>query len=403
LTVLVSSPLTKSFLLDNFTEAGGGTVSATTHTPDATPLANKWIQASAAPLQIDATRDVVVGTTAGDTILLPTQELKNGFYLRVDVDFTTLATTGQSITVGIGIPNTNDSIGLSFRVSIAGELTIRGVYVASTGNQFLTFAKVATTGGHYAEMIYQNGITRVSVDGGTSQESANIVDVNCMNLLLFNQDVSAAGGGVSKVELRDLGSVPALSARYLADNFTGADNTILGDGTSSTHAPDLGSAWVQANISSGTKDIVLKGSAASFDGNGGTGTPAAYSDTGVADCTITADYIAGSSNGIYGVMHRYTSSGNTFFAALSQNLNQIIIYEWTSSVLTARASASFTAVAGTRYAGVIELVGNVHTFRLNDTKISYTTAVRNTVTKHGGGLVGGTSAGAALDNYNVIP
>ena len=190
------------------------------------------------------------------------------------------------------------------------------------------------------------------------------------------------------------------AAAVLSDTFTDSDGVELGDGTGGTHAPDVGSAWIQRNPGGGTKKMEIGGNRAVFDG-AGTSVAGAYSETGVSNILITADFIASGNSALFGIEYRGVSTGNQFFAMANESTATMIIYEWTSSVLTIRATSAFTYVAATSYPAVISASGNVHEFTLGATMISYTTAVRNTATQHGVAQLGGSLDGE-IDNIVIV-
>lgn len=175
---------------------------------------------------------------------------------------------------------------------------------------------------------------------------------------------------------------------YVEDTFTDTNGTAL-----TSHTPDtdtVGTGWEAV-----TNLFDIQSNKATT--NSGSDNVAVI-DSGQADCTIrvTANY--DTSNKYPAIMFRVTDADNMWYA---QNTNQLTfeMVERTGGSNTSRASVSKSFSGGVDYDYDVILSGNSITAHIDGgSEITYSSAVRNTVTKHG---IRAFQTETVFDNFSV--
>jgi len=214
--------------------------------------------------------------------------------------------------------------------------------------------------------------------------------------------------GVSKVANAVVSgeAVGGGGSSLVQDTFTDTDSVLLVN-----HTPDVdtvGTGWILHVLTVGSTNGMLITSNKAQD-SVGTATGSAYAyviDAGQADCTITSDFFTGGTNGnLSGFSYRVPGAQDYFVAVMNTATDELRIYEETGGTATLRASSdtSVPFAISTTYALSLVLSGNSATLTVGAQSVSYSTAVRNTVTSHGLGSVSGTATdGANWDDYEVV-
>lgn len=186
------------------------------------------------------------------------------------------------------------------------------------------------------------------------------------------------------------------------DTFTGTDGTLL-----TAHTPDFAAnAWATAGISA----RIMSNKATITAANN----PYRNSiDTTIADCIITATIVTGQTddavNEYNAILARVTDPNNEWEILISKNTtNKFCIQERTASTSTVRAiAADFVYASNTTYNLTVTLKGNDITASCTGGytgTLTYSSAVRNTVTKHGLSFYDGATVTNApsIDNFKVV-
>lgn len=220
---------------------------------------------------------------------------------------------------------------------------------------------------------------------------SNIAKVNGIAVASFSKLNGILNENVMKLNGRPVWKIYA--------DFTAANGTAVSAYSSNINVP--GNAWVNTNISGGTAVVDIQGNKAR-PYNGGTGAALfVTTDTAISDLVIYADYVAGSTTGGTGIAFRTTDATNYWMAVARQTDNTMRIYEKTGAgALTSRASAAKTLTNGVTYKMKLTLSGTSITFVLDGTSISYTSSVRQTVTKHGIGTLSGNTS-VYMDRFRI--
>lgn len=220
---------------------------------------------------------------------------------------------------------------------------------------------------------------------------SNIAKVNGIAVASFSKINGILNENVMKINGRPVWK--------FYDNFTDTNGTLLSAHTANINVP--GNAWTLVNISGGTnRSDIQSNRVRVYDG--GTGAALAYTvDMSISDLVIYADYIAGGATGGTGIAFRTTDTTNYWMAVARQFDNTMRIYEKTGAgALTSRASAAKTLTSGNTYKMKLTLSGTSITFVLDGTSISYTSSVRQTVTKHGVGTLSGNTT-CYMDRFRI--
>lgn len=183
---------------------------------------------------------------------------------------------------------------------------------------------------------------------------------------------------------------------YIFDTFTESANTVL-----PSHSPDIdvgGGGWSSL---AGSFQVIASTDVL-YPPSAGAKPFAAVIDATKADCTITMDCHNISATRSLEVTIRAVDIDNQWRILVSPASNTVAIYERTSGTNTLRASAAITWADD--YTMKVVLSGTTITVTHNGaTTVSYSSAVRQTATKHGVGANNTFTTGNAwCDNFKVV-
>ena len=193
-----------------------------------------------------------------------------------------------------------------------------------------------------------------------------------------------------------LGSSGPVTLIY--DTFTDTDGVTLQDHViAPTNTP--AASWVDVKVltSAGTPANSISGNQAilTVDHTG------AVVDAGVADCTLTCDWtptVAADNRGY--LLFRYSSDGNMWHVNLNHLASTLQLYEVVSNTLTQRGTVAQTFTEGVAYQIKVVLSGDdIEVFLDTVSKITYSSSLYNTATKHGIGFR--SSDSGKFDNFKV--
>ncbi len=189
-----------------------------------------------------------------------------------------------------------------------------------------------------------------------------------------------------------------ISEKPVKDAFTDANGTGL-----DSHAPDLdsvGNGWASMALRS-----TFTPGGGTIQGNQlqlGTDNAGHAIDSGLSDAIVEADWTpAVGADNRNSIIFRYTTDGNHWALRVREPNGDIVIEEVTADAGYDRASAAFTWTEGQTYRLKVVINGDsIKGYVDGVQKVSYTSSVRETATKHG--LARHTGADASrFDNFRV--
>lgn len=187
------------------------------------------------------------------------------------------------------------------------------------------------------------------------------------------------------------------------DTFTDTDDVAL-----TAHTPDIdtvGGGWVNYQYAGipGSHEIISNKTRALE----ATTIPVSAANVNVADCTIVDTIFTGSGAAprVPLVAYRLVDQANFWFAQLGLAANTIIIIERTEESNVTRASEALVVDADETWTVTATLSGNDHSITAvsgaKSATVAYSSAVRNTATRHG---IAEYTEGATIithDNFTI--
>ncbi len=168
---------------------------------------------------------------------------------------------------------------------------------------------------------------------------------------------------------------------YVADTFTDTNGTAL-----TAHTADSGGSWsgsFGSSLEIQSNNVQLADYTTDTDSMG-------YTDTGEADVFITARSLFRHSNPLNthynSILYRYVDDNNYWIYSVynASSTKGVNIQEKTGGTVTTRASTTHTLADNVEIIESVRASGNTHEAWLNGgSKLSYTSAIHNTATKHG--------------------